>query len=290
MPPKRAAKGADVQRGRKRRGSECEELVLDGEEEADGGGAAQALDPARQRALELLRLAGGVAAPDPNATRRALPGVAEEVRRIKAAAQNAGGGGDGRPAAPAAVASRPPLVETTGSSQAHAAAPPPPPGAKPAPASAMEAAFGAVLQQSGAGGGASGSRYRALVDEEEEARLDRVVGALERRDELAQRMDSVTRLAVQAFCCRACGYTAERRRPECAAHAHAVARVEARGGGRGGRGGGRARRRNRVQRSGSHSRPTPRPLRQVTKRWWRCDGCSYRFSTVAQKYPRACRK
>lgn len=30
---------------------------------------------------------------------------------------------------------------------------------------------------------------------------------------------------------------------------------------------------------------------QSTKRWWQCEGCKYRFTTVGQKYPsQACAK
>lgn len=53
----------------------------------------------------------------------------------------------------------------------------------------------------------------------------------------------------QAFSCRVCKYTAEVRRKECAGHPHAVERVEA------------------------------------VKRWWECEACRYRFSTVGVKYP-----
>lgn len=54
---------------------------------------------------------------------------------------------------------------------------------------------------------------------------------------------------LQAFRCSVCNYTAERRRPECGGHPHAVERITA------------------------------------TKRWWECEHCTYRFATVGVRYP-----
>lgn len=54
---------------------------------------------------------------------------------------------------------------------------------------------------------------------------------------------------LQAHRCRHCNYTAERRRPECSGHAHLVEVV------------------------------------QVTKRWWACEGCAHRFTTVGVRHP-----
>ncbi|KAL4421928.1 hypothetical protein ABPG77_005212 [Micractinium sp. CCAP 211/92] len=123
-----------------------------------------------------------------------------------------------------------------------------------APKSAMEAAFGGVLEEAAAAA-ARGTRYKELVDDEEHAQLEKVMSALEQKDEAAAKMDSITKLTVQAFKCKLCAYLSERRRPECAAHPHAVERV------------------------------------QATKRWWQCEGCKYRFATVGQKYPsRTCVK
>ena len=47
-------------------------------------------------------------------------------------------------------------------------------------------------------------------------------------EELTHHLCTHTRL--QAFRCKVCAYTAERRRPECAAHSYAVERVEVRRG------------------------------------------------------------
>lgn len=111
----------------------------------------------------------------------------------------------------------------------------------------------------------------------------------------------------QAFRCKACGYTAERRRLECVAHPYAVERVEVGLAGPGllalafqsvaclvqllvGRLAGPDPRSSETPppatRAGSPTRrrlPSVPP--QATKRWWQCDGCKYRFSTVGQKYP-----
>ncbi|EFN59862.1 hypothetical protein CHLNCDRAFT_133673 [Chlorella variabilis] len=248
-----------------------------------GGGGGSAYDPAaaaRQRAVELLRAAGGAAAPDPNSSRRVPQVMQAAVQRVRAsqpaggsnaaaaapaaaaaataAAAAAAGGEVRRAAAPSGAAAaaaggrRPALAQT----QAHRPPPLPsvvsggPAAARPPPPSAMEAAFGGVLQEAGASSAAvQGTRYKELVDDEEFEKLDKVMSVLEQKDEMAARMEGVTRLAVQAFRCKLCCYTAERRRRECSAHPHAVERVE------------------------------------VTKRWWQCQGCKHRFTTVGLKYP-----
>ena len=53
------------------------------------------------------------------------------------------------------------------------------------------------------------------MDDEEEQRLDRLLGALAARDEVQQRAEAVTKLQVSAWHCRTCGTTTERRRPAC---------------------------------------------------------------------------
>lgn len=123
--------------------------------------------------------------------------------------------------------------------------------ARQPPASAFEAAFGGVIKEMEAHGPVQrGSRYRELVEDEDHDRLMAVVGALEKKDEMAQRMDAIMHLEVQAVRCGVCQYVSERRRPECAAHPHAVERLTA------------------------------------TKRWWQCEGCGHRFDTVAVRLPR----
>ena len=57
------------------------------------------------------------------------------------------------------------------------------------------------------------------MEDEEEQRLDRLLGALAARDEVQQRAEAVTRLQVSAWHCRTCGTTTERRRPACQVHA-----------------------------------------------------------------------
>lgn len=61
----------------------------------------------------------------------------------------------------------------------------------------------------------AGARYKELVDEEEAARLARVVGALEAKDAAQQRMAAITKLPVGAWRCAVCQTTSERRRPQC---------------------------------------------------------------------------
>ena len=53
------------------------------------------------------------------------------------------------------------------------------------------------------------------MDEEEAARLARVVDALEHKDAAQQRMAAITKLPVGAWRCAVCQTTSERRRPQC---------------------------------------------------------------------------
>eukprot|EP00887_Chlorella_sp_A99_P003846 scaffold11.g3846.t1 len=248
---------------------------------ADGGGGMVELeeddgmfgeaDEARRRAVELVRAAGGLRAPDPNFTARpSAIAAAEAAARARGPHGGSGSGG----AAPAAAApgrqqqrqqqrasqnAPPPNGPVAGGAGAGAAVRKPAAAAGSRPAggagkSALEQAFGSVIaaeQAAAARGGAKarGTMYKELVDDEDHEHIAKVLGALERKDEAAAKMESIRKLAVQAFRCQQCGYTAERRRPECAAHPHAVERV------------------------------------QVTKRWWECDGCKGHFSTLGVKYP-----
>ncbi len=61
------------------------------------------------------------------------------------------------------------------------------------------------------------SRYKDLVEDEEAARLARVVDALERKDAVQQRMAAITKLPVGAWRCAVCQITSERRRAQCQA-------------------------------------------------------------------------
>ncbi|KAK9830984.1 hypothetical protein WJX81_005397 [Elliptochloris bilobata] len=112
--------------------------------------------------------------------------------------------------------------------------------------SEFAAAFGSVV--AGMEPAQSGTRYKELVEDEEAARLARVVGALESKDAAQQRMAAITKLPVGAWRCAVCQTTSERRRPEC--KAHAGSRVTA------------------------------------SKRWWACTGCGHRFTTVGVVYPK----
>ena len=61
------------------------------------------------------------------------------------------------------------------------------------------------------------ARYKALLEDEDEARLQRTMDALSARDEVQQRAAAVTKLPVTAWHCRECRTTTERRRPGCQA-------------------------------------------------------------------------
>lgn len=124
------------------------------------------------------------------------------------------------------------------------------------PVSGFAAAFGSVIlemqaRQGEEGDAASGSLYRDVVEDEEAARLDKVLGVLEQKDEMAAKMDATRTLEVSAWRCSVCACTAEYRRPQCAqAHPQALSKV------------------------------------QVTKRWWECGSCRHRFATVGVRHPR----
>lgn len=243
--------------------------------EATTGGAA------RQRAIEILRAAGGerALAPAPRAVPAFLAAPLAHMQQQQRQQQQ-------QPAAATAATTtaaprpQPPRPLPPSAAQLRGAAarggaalaarplgahnPAPPRDAarqsahasKSKPATGFAAAFGSVIQEmqsdAAAAAAGSGSIYAGLAEDEEEARLGRVIDALAARDEAAQKMDSVTRLEVTAWRCAACEYTAERRRDACARdHPEATARVAA------------------------------------TKRWWECGNgaCRHRFSTVGVRYP-----
>jgi hypothetical protein len=62
-------------------------------------------------------------------------------------------------------------------------------------------------------------RYRELGEESEFQRLTDMMGELEKRDALVQKLDATTKLMVQAWHCRQCNTYSEHRPRECAAHA-----------------------------------------------------------------------
>lgn len=129
-----------------------------------------------------------------------------------------------------------------------------PNGKGSAPASGFAAAFGRVIREMEAQqdvSGDTGSLYRDLVEGEDAERLNHVLDTLEKKDAMANKMDSIKSLEVSAWKCNECGTTTEYRPRSChAAHPRALHRV------------------------------------QGVKRWWQCSGCSKRFATVGVKYPK----
>ncbi|KFM25012.1 MCM10-like protein [Auxenochlorella protothecoides] len=262
---------SQVQRGTKRKGGavpaggrgsaspagpdEVQLAASDDEGEGDGHGPhdpgrrASGDDGARGRALALLM---STRAGQRGFTAPPRPAVPEFLAAPLRAAKSGGPQPDsGTPAAGAvelaAVAAGPQKPSATNTRRQRASSLGKENRAEP---SKLASAFGeAVLAQEGDGLAAPGSRYAELVDDEDAARLDGVLQVLERKDELAARMDATTKLQVQAFSCRHCKYVAEKRRPECGGHPHLVDRVTA------------------------------------TKRWWGCEACHHRFATMGVKYP-----
>ncbi|CAL8467671.1 g7209 [Coccomyxa elongata] len=111
--------------------------------------------------------------------------------------------------------------------------------------SAFAAAFGDALTEEDMKN--VGTRYKETVDEEEADKLDRLLGSMQKKDEVQQRMEAITQLSVGAWHCTICDIITERRKAQC--QDHAGKRVNA------------------------------------TKRWWTCTGCNNRFTTVGVKYP-----
>eukprot|EP00891_Asterochloris_glomerata_P006657 jgi/Astpho2/6657/fgenesh1_pg.00101_%23_46_t len=165
-------------------------------------------DAATAEVLAVIRAKGGLEAPDPNNTRPVL--------RKPPVTQDAPAGTGSLPAA--ALTKR-----------------------------GFAAAFGSLAGVSNEGS-KSRSRYHDLVDDEEHDRLLKTLAVLEKKDEMAQRMEAVTKLQVTAWQCKTCNYIAESFRPEC--KGHQLARLSA------------------------------------TKRWWQCRHCSHKFSTVGVRLPK----
>lgn len=123
-----------------------------------------------------------------------------------------------------------------------------------APASGFAAAFGSVIAEMEAAHASDsaihGSLYKDAVADADADQLFATMEVLERKDDLAQKMDSVKTLKVTAWRCGACGCTTEYR-PKACGEAH------------------------------------PRELTQIqaVKRWWECNGCKGRFCTVGLRYP-----
>lgn len=60
-----------------------------------------------------------------------------------------------------------------------------------------------------------------MVDEEEAEALDRLLGSLQKKDEVQQRAEAITQLSVSAWHCTTCGIISERRKPQCQVRAPA---------------------------------------------------------------------
>lgn len=54
-----------------------------------------------------------------------------------------------------------------------------------------------------------------MIEDEEHERLDALLGTLQRKDEVQQRMEAITQLAVTAWRCATCDSTTDKRRPSC---------------------------------------------------------------------------
>lgn len=58
-------------------------------------------------------------------------------------------------------------------------------------------------------------RYKETVDEEEADKLDRLLGSMQKKDEVQQRMEAITQLSVGAWHCTTCDIITERRKAQC---------------------------------------------------------------------------
>ncbi len=58
-------------------------------------------------------------------------------------------------------------------------------------------------------------RYKETVDEEEAEKLDRLLGSMQKKDEVQQRMEAITQLSVGAWHCTTCDIITERRKAQC---------------------------------------------------------------------------
>lgn len=116
------------------------------------------------------------------------------------------------------------------------------------------AAFGSVIQEMeerhAAGRVQSGTLYKQAVEDDKDAEIDLMIDSLEKKDEIAQKMDSIKKLKVTGWKCNACNSIASHRRQSCLQeHPNALEKV------------------------------------QVTKRWWICKHCHRRFETLGIRYP-----
>jgi minichromosome maintenance protein 10 len=119
----------------------------------------------------------------------------------------------------------------------------------------LSAAFGSVIAemeaQRASGEVPRGSLYKDLVEEEDQRQMMDMMDVLEKKDQMAQKMDSIKSLEVMAWHCEICDSLTSFRSSACASvHPGALKKVKA------------------------------------TKRWWKCGGCGGRFETVGVRYPK----
>ncbi|KAL0050163.1 hypothetical protein WJX82_005580 [Trebouxia sp. C0006] len=210
------------------------------EDEVDWGNEDS--DPALQHALAVIQAKGGLQAPDPNRPFQSRPQTSAPPP-IPAPA----GGAKKQDNPQARVLVK--LGLSKGQSGSNSS------GGRngtvslpqlPAGVSGFAAAFGSIA--AGQNTERTDTRYKELVDDEDHERLTRVLTALEKKDNMQQRMEAITKLNVTAYHCKNCGSTTERRNPEC--RKHEVQKVTA------------------------------------TKRWWQCCHCNNRLTTVAVRLPK----
>ncbi|KAL0041472.1 hypothetical protein WJX79_004709 [Trebouxia sp. C0005] len=212
-----------------------------GEDEVDWG--SEGSDPALQHALAVIQAKGGLQAPDPNRPFQSRPQTPAPPSTSAPASRPAAAPGNpqARVLVKLGLSKGQSGSNSRGGRSGTVALPQP-----PAAVSGFAAAFGSIAASQNTE--RTDTRYKELVDDEDHERLTRVLTALEKKDDMQQRMEAITKLNVTAFHCKNCGSTTERRHPEC--RQHEVQRVTA------------------------------------TKRWWQCCHCNSRFTTVAVRLPK----
>lgn len=116
----------------------------------------------------------------------------------------------------------------------------------------FEALFGDVIKemQTSTNGNPVHSRYKHIVEAADDHDLMQTLNVLEKKDDLAQKMDSVKALKVSAFKCAKCLVITEKRHERCfTQHPEALTRIDA------------------------------------MKRWWKCSDCKKVFTTLGVNYP-----
>ncbi|KAG7666986.1 hypothetical protein Ndes2526B_g04527 [Nannochloris sp. 'desiccata'] len=132
-------------------------------------------------------------------------------------------------------------------------------GGGPPAATGFAAAFGSVIAEMereevtnpvGNNHFKGGSLYQDIVEQQDTEQLFNLMGVLEKKDNLAAKMDSIKTLNVAAWKCAVCSSITEYRPKACGeSHPHALSKL------------------------------------QAIKRWWQCGGCKGRFHTVGVRYP-----